>query len=490
VSVGLPGFVNNVVMDAIENIGKVLAAAGKLFADHEPKQSPADHTNQVLFGPAGPPTAPAPPTPNGDSGLNSGATSAGENYNAGVGAAQLTDQKLAELLKQIFASNQAARDKVSSILSEITNKQRQIAPEMGDPASVTAFGQFLDQKFGEIQKVLADAQVDGKTQAAILDALGDEYRANGTHPPTGGNSTTAQGDADSGATGTSTEPAGTGDTAPAGDSAAGQDPLMDPLAAMGIGSPTGMDPLSAMGPALAGLSALPGAMGGGLAGGGAPLDALGSLGQLGALAGRGFADAPPADTDTKPKDGFSDKPADTTTDGKPTASDPADALKDDQHHGQPATAPAGNSDPSAPPPTPHDAAPASAPAPAPGDPARTVTLPDGRVVTAPDDKIAAAMRSVLSGTSVTDAFKAVDLPLPPPGTPVIDPADPAHLDPGSLAQFQSREPVMAMGGGKIWLDGQLQPIGALGSSSDFLGWSKPPAKASPQTAAAAPPSAS
>jgi hypothetical protein len=116
-----------------------------------------------------------------------------------------------------------------------------------------------------------------------------------------------------------------------------------------------------------------------------------------------------------------------------------------------------------------------------------VTLPDGRLVSAPDDKIAAAMRSVLSGTSVPDAFRAVDLPLPPPGTPVIDPADPAHLDPGSLAQFGSREPVMAMGGGKIWLDGQLQPIGALGSSSDFLGWSKPPTKASPQTAAAAPP---
>jgi hypothetical protein len=257
---------------------------------------------------------------------------------------------------------------------------------------------------------------------------------------------------------------------------------------MGIGAPTGMDPLSAMGPALAGLSALPGAMGGGLAGGASPLDALGSLGQLGALAGRGFSDAPPADTEHEPKDGFSDK----TADEKPPASDPADALKDDQQQDQPATAPAGNTASPAQP-TPLDAAPASAPAPAPGDPARAVTLPDGRVVTAPDDKIAAAMRSVLSGTSVSDAFNAVDLPLPPPGTPVIDPADPAHLDPGSLAQFGSREPVMAMGDGKIWLDGQLQPIGALGSSSDFLGWSKPPTKASPQTAAAAssaPPSTS
>jgi hypothetical protein len=487
VSVGLPAFVNNVVLDAVENVAKVLAAAGKLFAGDEPKQSPLDHTNQVLSGSAGPPATPAPP-PHDDSGLNSGATGAGENYNGGVEAAQLTDQKLAELLKQIFATNQAARDKVSSILTEIGTKQKQIAPEMGDPASVSAFGQFLDQKFGEIQKVLTDAQVDAKTQAAILDALGDEYHTNGPNPPNAGNSHTPDGQA-TGEAATSTDPAGTSDTAPTGDSAAGQDPLIDPLAGMGIGAPTGMDPLSAMGPALAGLSALPGAMGGGLAGGASPLDALGSLGQLGALAGRGFNDTPPADT--KPKDDFSDKPADSTSDAKPPANDPADALKDDQRHdGQPATSPAGNSDSTAQPPTPHDAAPASAPAPAPGDPARAVTLPDGRVVTAPDDKIATAMRSVLSGTSVPDAFNAVNLPLPPPGTPVIDPADPAHLDPGSLAQFQSRPPVMAMGDGKIWLDGQLQPIGALGSSNDFLGWSKPPTKASPQTAAAAPPPAS
>ncbi len=49
-SVGLPGFVNNVVIDAVENVGRVVAAAGKLFAGDEPKQSPVDHTNQALFG--------------------------------------------------------------------------------------------------------------------------------------------------------------------------------------------------------------------------------------------------------------------------------------------------------------------------------------------------------------------------------------------------------------------------------------------------------
>ena len=51
-----------------------------------------------------------------------------------------TDEKLAEVLKQIFVSNQAARDKVLAILSEIQTKQQQIGPELGDPAAVTAFG--------------------------------------------------------------------------------------------------------------------------------------------------------------------------------------------------------------------------------------------------------------------------------------------------------------------------------------------------------------
>jgi hypothetical protein len=52
---------------------------------------------------------------------------------------------------------------------------------------------------------------------------------------------------------------------------------------------------------------------------------------------------------------------------------------------------------------------------------------------------------------------------------------------------------MVMGSGKIWMDGQLQPIGALGASNDFLGWSKPaastptPATPAPAFPAGAPP---
>ena len=502
VSVGLPDIMNNVVMDAVENVVNVIAGVGRLFGDDAPKHLPeAPPYPGTVPGvppypgmpPAAPPPAPPGTPPGGGGGLDTGATGAGDQYNGSAGAAQLTDEKLAEMLKQIFAANQGARDKVSAILTEIQNKQKQMTPEMGDPASVTAFGQFLDQKFAEIQKILTDAQVDAKTQAAILDALGDEYRNNGPTPPGGGDNAGSGGE---GSGGGSDSSGGGGDTSGgggadvAGGGGGGEEPLMDPLAGMGLGGPMGMDPLSALGPALAGLGSLPQAMGGGL--GGAPLDALGpALSSLGGLANGGFTDKPP--DETKPEDGFTDEPA--PEHGKPENGDPNDpgaqqppTTEGEPHNGttpqpDPTTAPAGQA-------TPEQAAPATAPAPASGDAARNVTMPDGRVVSAPDAQAAQVMRSVMSGTSVTDAFKQAGVDLAPPGTPVTDPVDPNTMPPTSIGRFESREPVMAMGDGKIWMDGQLQPIGALGSSSDFLGWSKPPTAGTVAVPATPPPAPS
>ncbi|WP_317148825.1 DUF4226 domain-containing protein [Mycobacterium sp. 29Ha] len=507
VSVGLPDVMNNVVFDAIENIAKVVGAVGRIFGEDKPHDlPPAPPYPGTVPGvppypgmpPASPPPPPAPP-PGSQGGLNTGATGAGEQYNGSTDAAQLTDEKLAELLKQIFASNQGARDKVSAILTEIQNRQKQMAPEMGNPASVASFGQFLDQKFAEVQKVLADARVDAKTQAAILDALGDEYRNNGpdAHGGSGGGQG-AGGGGDSSGGGGEGSGGGGGEVAGgggAGGPAGGEEPLMDPLAGMGgLGGPMGMDPMSAMGPALAGLSALPQALGGM---GASPLDALGpalsSLGGLGGLANGGFTDKPP--TDGKPEDGFKDEPAPEHDKPQKDSPDTPGDQPGDPHtqNGQPGTttppdpttAPAGHG-------TPEQAAPATAPAPVAGEAARNVTMPDGQVVTAPDAQSAQVMRSVLSGTSVTDAYKQVGVDLAPPGTPVTDPVDPNTMPPGSVGRFDSRGPVMAMGNGKIWLDGQLQPLGALGSSGDFLGWSKPPTTATtaPAVPATAPPAPS
>jgi hypothetical protein len=240
-----------------------------------------------------------------------------------------------------------------------------------------------------------------------------------------------------------------------------------------------MDPLSTLGPALSGLSGL----GAGL-GGANPLGELGpalsGLGQsIPALAGQ-FGDRPAADH--RPDDGFSDPGhrggADGTDPATPGQKNPdggdgsvksppnAAAGPGDNHTAEQAVAHP------APGPTPAAAAPAAA-AGSPADASRTVTMPDGTPVNAPDAKTASAMREVLGGKTVTEAFHDQGVELAPPGTPVTDPVAPADLTPGCVARFQSREPVLDMGNGKIWLDGQLQPRTVLGSASDFLGWTNP-----------------
>lgn len=482
----LPNIVQDVLEPAVENAVKVVTAVGRVFGDddHPPSQTPLQRTNTALYGPGRPPAAPPPaPAPPADSagGLNDGATNAGDQYNKYVDGAALTDDKLATLLKQIFESNQQARDKVNAILADIQAKSKQIAPEMGDPASVMAFQKYMDQKFGEIQKLLSDSQVDAKTQAAIMDALGQEYRTNGPKSGEGEDKGSAGSEGGSGRNssggggGDAAPPpadAGAGAGAPA-DADAGGDPLTDPLAGMGPMGMGGMggDPLSS----LAGLgSALPGMLGG-LGAGGSPLDSLGgALGGLGsALPGLAsqFSDKngqDPASTDDKfsdtKGDGKSDKPEDAFKDDQGKTDDPpADKGKED------AKAPA---DPNTVQPvanTPAAAAPAAAPA---ADPQRTVSLPDGTSVTATDAQRAGAMKAVLTGSSVSAAYGDQ---IPPAGSPVMNPVDRNSLRPGDYAQFEAKPAVMYMGNGKIWLDGQLKPVSALPSSSDFLGWTGPPA---------------
>jgi hypothetical protein len=255
---------------------------------------------------------------------------------------------------------------------------------------------------------------------------------------------------------------------------------------MGMGGMGGMDPLSS----LTGLgSTLPGMLGGLGGGGGSPLDPLGSaLGGLGsALPGlasqfsdRNGQDPPNADdkfSDTK-ADGKADEPESTFKDGQGKADDPpvgeskedTKSRPDDPNTVQPVAD------------TPTSAAPAAAPA---ADPQRTVSLPDGTLVTATDAQRADAMKAVLNGSSVSAAYGDQ---IPPAGSPVMNPVDRNSLRPGDYAQFEAKPAVMYMGNGKIWLDGQLKPVSALPSSSDFLGWTGPPAAGGGvQASAPAPP---
>lgn len=496
-------------MDSVGHVTKLVGAAGNLFGP--PPQSPAvsptidggggsgggGATNPTYPLPPGhppiatppppgpPPPPPAPPAGPGpqNGGLPGGANQAGTTYNNGTAGVSAIDEKLAAKLKEIFAANQASYDRVMAILKEIEDKKTQMGPDaLNSPAGLLTFQKFLDEKLAEVQKILADAHVDTATQSEVLKQLTDEYRTTG---PKGDEHDGSNTGGDTGGSG-----GGGGDTggtvAGGGDpGTGGTGPLDDPLAGLGPMGGGAMDPLAALSPALQGLSSLPQMMPG-MGGGGLPIGDLGSL--LGSLGG-GLAGAKDAgfndksDTPKPPDDGFKDDNGEQ----KKTDPDPAAALKEKDP--QPATPPANPADPLAADPKKAETAPAAAaPQAAPGEPASPdLTVKAGDTVfTAPDATTAAVMRDVVEkGMSPTAAYGAHNVQLAPPGTPVTAPVDPNLMKGGELAYFQAQEPILALGKGKIWLDGQVQPLSALASRHDFLGWTEAPGAAARTTGAGA-----
>jgi hypothetical protein len=138
--------------------------------------------------------------------------------------------------------------------------------------------------------------------------------------------------------------------------------------------------------------------------------------------------------------------------------------------------------------------------PSPGNPVPVanmdVKLPDGTSIQAPNGQAATAVRAAMDGANPSDAYQQAGVTLPPPGTPILNPIAPGDLQTGDIGVWKDHQ-VMALGGGKVLLDGQVQPESSLGSSPDFLGWMRPtqssqappaappPAPAPPATATAA-----
>lgn len=479
----------DLVLDAIDillppGLRVLLKGAEALFGGHKPQAgggglTPSRRVEQILN--ETPPPGPVTP-PGGSGGLRDGLDRAGEAYQQAGGAAAAADAKLVHLLKQIFASNEVLRNKVTAIIGEIESARTKIAADptlANDPRAMKRFGEFVDQKLGEIEQLMESAKVESAKQADLLDALTDDYRAAAAtaHQQTSGKDDSHTG---GGSGGGAAADGGGGGAAGGGDPGAAGAGLSDPLAGMGLpGGLGGMaDPMSMLGPALAGMGSIPGALGG-LASS-LPAGAMGLAPLAGQMAGAGSGD------------GFKDqaardaaKPADFIDDGHGKAGGGAkadDAAADGHGSGEkkPEISPS---------PVPAQTPPAGAvPASAGADPALVVQMPDGSPVTAPSGQHATALRSVLNGMSVTEAWKSAHVDLPPPGTPVTDPADPSHLAPGAVAQFKAREAVMYMGNGKIWLDGQLQPQSTL-PTADFLGWVDPTQQAGAAPVTLPPPQA-
>jgi hypothetical protein len=114
-----------------------------------------------------------------------------------------------------------------------------------------------------------------------------------------------------------------------------------------------------------------------------------------------------------------------------------------------------------------------------------VTLPDGQAVTASSPQLAAVIADAVGGNPIRDAFSAQGIILPPPGSDVLVPVEPARLVPGDIGLFSDRY-ALALGNGQMLLDNVIQPVAAI-AEPGFLGWQQPPEPTAPnpndQTAA-------
>ncbi|MBS9536138.1 hypothetical protein KIH27_21370 [Mycobacterium sp. M1] len=105
-----------------------------------------------------------------------------------------------------------------------------------------------------------------------------------------------------------------------------------------------------------------------------------------------------------------------------------------------------------------------------------VQLPNGDLVEARNGIGARALRAMLDGASVSEAYRQAQVTLPPPGTPVTEPVPPAQLKAGDVGMWKDHM-VPSLGGGKVLVSGQVQPLESVGSGPDFLGWFDPTAAA-------------
>ncbi len=297
--------------------------------------------------------------------------------------------------------------------------------DLDTPAGARDFQRYLIGKLRDIQAVVAGASLDDTSNSALMAAWTSLYNSSRAgsdesassddgHPP-------AATSAPQPAAVQTQPPATESDLDPYADSFPDDDLGPAPEAAPGQVAPT---------PAAAGMPSIPSF-------GGAGLPSGGGFGMPGGspLAGSSPEELSPADLD----------------DPRPESDDPEDRLvSDDDNHDR-----AGH----------ESGEPASGPT--------TVTLPNGETLTAASPQLAAAIQAAAGGTPIAEAFRQEGMTIPPPGTAVSDPVDPAQLTPGDIGMFTDRH-ALALGESRALVNGQIQHISTV-NGPGFLGWEHPPA---------------
>jgi Domain of unknown function (DUF4226) len=420
-----------------------------------------------------------------------------ENY-SGISAAE---ERLAGVMLNAHATTAEGQQKLNDIQKEIIAAINEPANTIGTPAGQQAFLKFLRSKVEAIRDIVASGALSDTEQAQA--ALNNFYAADkavGDPPPSAkAPAASAQplpapvDDPGPPAPVALTDPALTDpaltDVGP-GPMDAMPDPSLSDVLGAGV-APFGADPYSAI------ASMLPGALGGlGGLGAGDPLGLGGLAGAVSPLAGLASQlgdaarPAPGADEPPQGDDAARDDPP-----GK--SGDDADSDKaEDISAPQPtASAPAARASTAVPPPavtpagTPGEGAAPAAPAAAPA-PTSTVSLPDGSTANAKTVPVAQAVKAYMDGAPVDAAYRQFGMELPPPGTPVTDPAPPSQISSGYLGMFKDHY-VVAASSVKAFQAGEIVPLSSVSSSPDFLGWIDPSklsaaAAPAPQTAAEPP----
>ncbi len=318
----------------------------------------------------------------------------------------------------------ASRDALNTLQRDIEGAVA-TRSDLDTPAGARDFQRYLIGKLRDIQAVVAGASLDDTSNSALMAAWTSLYNSSQAgadpsdssddrHPPAAAPTSAPVPPA------VQTQPPATGSE-------------LDPYADSFPDDDLGPAPEAAAGqapPAAAGVPSIPSFGGGGLPSGGG----------FGMPGGFPLAGSPPEEMSPAGLD-----------DPRPESDDPENQLvSDDDGHDR-----AGH----------ESGEPASGPT--------VVTLPNGETLTAPSPQLAAAIEAAAGGTPIAEAFRQEGMTIPPPGTAVSDPVDPAQLTPGDIGMFTDRH-ALALGDSRALVNGQIQHISTVNGPA-FLGWEHPPA---------------
>lgn len=447
-------------------LGPLIAGAWGLFGSHPHSSTlPPDGgtPHDPAAGPQGQPGTFVGPTAEAEA-------AAKQTLSGQTATLKDLDQQLDDLSTKITAQNDAARQKLLDIKSDIEKELDYANTSTDDDIQKSAaLSQFLGDKTAAIAKVITDAAASVSANQEQIRHLNSQY---GQNPDPSQPATQNPDPTD--------DPSGPTDpvTSPAAAPSAYGPGAGDPYGGGGGGEGYGADPASELGQMLPQMaSALPGALGGMN-----PMSSLGGLGDLGSVLGDAIHSGNGHNDDGGPhpadkSDKSDDKGGNKKSDQHPQKNDQSGQTTSQISGQDPQN---GQQQPGA--------APAATPPPPPPAPS-LVKRPDGSSAMAVSPAVASAASAHLGGASIEDAYKAAGITLPPPGTQIKDTLPSLSMaQVGDLAVFKDKY-VMLLGDNKIYLDGQEQPVSALAKLTGFMAFCHPPASSTPSVPAPASPPA-